>query len=493
MSQPFLSSNGEPPVYRALIDGHFVDAVSGETLESTNPATGELIARFARCDERDADLAVAAAKKAAPAWRAMESADRAKLVLEFVDALEARGQELARLDSTDNGSPLFDMTNDVKIATTQMRYMAGLVLEVKGTTMPPRDGRLHLTLRQPYGVVVRIIAFNHPLMFCASKLAAPLLAGNAVIMKPSELTSLSALAMAEDLARIFPPGVIQIVPGLGAEIGDALVKHRDVRRLAFIGSVGTGLRIQASAAASGTVKAITLELGGKNPLVVFADADLDLAVDGIVRGMNFTWQGQSCGSTSRLLVQRDVYDEVIARVGEKMAALRTGSPTDGAKNSGSMVSKAQLDKVLSYIDIGKAEGARLVTGGGRLTDGALADGNFVAPTLFADVDPAGRLATEEIFGPVLSAMPFDNYDEAMKIANSVDYGLTASVYTRDLETAMKFSRDIESGYVWVNESGRHFDGVPYGGYKNSGIGQDEDFSEIESYTQVKTVNIRYST
>lgn len=483
-------ATNEPLLQMALIDGERVCAVSELTLDSINPATGRVIARIPRCDERDAELAVAAAKRAAPAWRATEAEDRAKLLLSFADAIEVRADELAGIDSADNGSPLLDMGNDVKAAVAGIRYMAGLALEVKGETMPSRSGRVQFTLREPYGVVVRIIAFNHPLMFCASKMAAPLLAGNTVIMKPSEHTSLSALAMAGDLARIFPPGVIQILPGLGGEVGDALVKHRDVRRIAFIGSVATGLRIQASAASS-AVKTVTLELGGKNPITVFPDADLDLAVEGIVRGMNFTWQGQSCGSTSRLLVHRDCYDEVISRVAEKMSQLRTGSPLDRNNDSGSLVNRVQLDKVLSYIDIGKAEGARLVVGGERLTDGELADGNFVSPTLFADVDPAGRLATEEIFGPVLSAMPFDSYDEAIKIANSVEYGLTASVYTRDLRTAMAFARDVEAGYVWINESARHFAGAPYGGYKNSGSGKDEDFSEIESYTQVKTVNVRF--
>ena len=481
---------GEPPLSPALLDGQRIAAVSGQTLDSINPATGQVIARIPRCDERDAELAVAAATRAAPAWRATEAEDRAKLLLAFADAIEARADELARLDSMDNGSPLFDMRNDVTIALTSIRYMAGLALEVKGETMPARAGRLHFTLREPFGVVVRIIAFNHPLMFCASKMVAPLLAGNTVIMKPSEHTSLTALAMAEDLQRIFPPGVIQILPGLGGEVGDALVRHRDVRRIAFIGSVATGLRIQASAATS-TVKTVTLELGGKNPIAVFADADLDLAVEGIVRGMNFTWQGQSCGSTSRLLIQRECYDEVIAKVAAKMSALRTGSPLDRANDSGALVNRVQLDKVLSYIDIGKAEGARLVVGGERLTDGDLAQGNFVSPALFADVDPTSRLATEEVFGPVLSAMPFDDYDEAVKIANSVDYGLTASVFTRDLRTAMAFARDVEAGYVWINESARHFTGAPYGGYKNSGLGRDEDFSEIESYTQTKTVNVRF--
>ncbi|HET9969414.1 MAG TPA: aldehyde dehydrogenase family protein, partial [Streptosporangiaceae bacterium] len=427
---------------------------------------------------------------AAPGWRAAEPQLRAAALLAFADKVAERGEELARLDSLDNGSPLHEMRNDIGLATSQVRYMAGLALEVRGRTMPETPDHLHYTMRQPFGVVARIIAFNHPLMFAATKIAAPLVAGNCVILKPSEFTSLSALAMAQDLARLFPPGVVQVLTGLGSEAGDALVRHPGIPRVAFIGSAATGRRIQASAAAA-AVKTVTLELGGKNPIVVFPDADLDLAVEGAIRGMNFTWQGQSCGSTSRLLVHRDCYDDVVQKVGERLAAMRPGPPLEETSDTGAIVSPQQLDKVLSYIEIGKSERARLVTGGERLTAGELASGNFVTPALFADVDPAGRLATEEIFGPVLAAIPFGRYDEAVSIANSVEYGLTASVFTRDLRTALAFARDVDAGYVWVNETSRHFLGAPFGGVKNSGVGREEDLEEIESYTQLKSVNIRF--
>jgi betaine-aldehyde dehydrogenase len=481
----------ETTISLALVDGERVGARSGATLDVVNPATNEVIGTIPRCDERDVEAAVAAAKRAAPGWRATEPQLRAAALLAFADAVEARGEELAQLDSLDNGSPLHEMRNDIGLATSQIRYMAGLALEVRGRTMPETPGRLHYTMHEPFGVVARIIAFNHPLMFAATKIVAPLIAGNCVILKPSEFTSLSALAMADDLQRLFPPGVVQTLTGLGSEVGDALVRHPGIPRIAFIGSAATGRRIQASAAAA-SVKTVTLELGGKNPIVVFPDADLDLAVEGAIRGMNFTWQGQSCGSTSRLLVHRDCYDDFVERVGARIGAMRTGSPLDPASDTGAIVSKQQLDKVLSYIEIGKSEQARLVTGGERLTAGDLAAGNYVSPALFADVDPASRLATEEVFGPVLAAIPFDSYDEAIAIANSVEYGLTASVFTRDLRTAIAFSRDIEAGYVWVNETSRHFIGAPFGGVKNSGVGREEDISEIESYTQVKTVNMRFT-
>jgi len=477
-------------LHLALVDGERVGAVSRAVLDVVNPATNQVIGQIPRCDERDVENAVAAAKRAAPGWRATEPQLRAAALLAFADKVAERGEELARLDSLDNGSPLHEMRNDIGLATSQVRYMAGLALEVRGWTMPETPDHLHYTMRQPFGVVARIIAFNHPLMFAATKIAAPLIAGNCVILKPSEFTSLSALAMAQDLARLFPPGVVQVLTGLGAEVGDALVRHPGIPRIAFIGSAATGRRIQA-AATTGGVKTVTLELGGKNPIVVFPDADLDLAVEGAIRGMNFTWQGQSCGSTSRLLIHRDCYDDVVRKVGERLASMRPGSPLDPASDTGAIVTSQQLDKVLSYIEIGKSEQARLVTGGERLTAGDLAQGNFVTPALFADVDPAGRLATEEIFGPVLAAIPFGRYDEAVAIANRVEYGLTASVFTRDLRTALAFARDVDAGYVWVNETSRHFLGAPFGGVKNSGVGREEDLGEIESYTQLKSVNIRF--
>ena len=480
----------ESTLHLALVGGERLCAVSGAVLDVVNPATNQVIGQIPRCGECDVDTAVAAAKRAAPGWRATEPQLRAAALLAFADQVAERGEELARLDSLDNGSPLHEMRNDIGLATSQVRYLAGLALEVRGRTMPETPGHLHYTMRQPFGVVARIIAFNHPLMFAATKIAAPLVAGNCVILKPSEFTSLSALAMAQDLARLFPPGVVQVLTGLGNEVGDALVRHPGIPRIAFIGSAATGRRIQASAATT-AVKTVTLELGGKNPIVVFPDADLDLAVEDAIRGMNFTWQGQSCGSTSRLLIHRDCYDDVVQKVGERLARMRPGSPLDPASDTGAIVTPQQLDKVLSYIEIGKREQARLVTGGERLTAGDLAHGNFVTPALFADVDPAGRLATEEIFGPVLAAIPFGSYDEALAIANRVEYGLTASVFTRDLRTALAFARDVDAGYVWVNETSRHFLGAPFGGVKNSGVGREEDLEEIESYTQLKSVNIRF--
>ncbi|MGZ4612785.1 MAG: aldehyde dehydrogenase family protein [Kineosporiaceae bacterium] len=479
-----------PRDWPTLLGGRLCGAASGATLEARNPATGELLGTVPACGPDDVDRAVRAAQEAFRSWRDTHPRDRAERLLEFARRLEERGDELARLDALDNGSPLHEMRKDVALAATQIRYFAGLALEVRGQTVPAGADRLNYTLRTPFGVVGRIIAFNHPLMFLASKLAAPLVAGNTVIMKPSERTSLSALALAPDLLELFPPGVVSVLTGTGAEAGDALVTHPGVRRISFIGSAATGRHIQARAAST-AVKTVTLELGGKNPVVVFSDADLTRAVDGVVSGMNFTWQGQSCGSTSRLLVQRDAYDAFLDQLSARIGAMRPGPPLQPTSDTGSLVNEAQLEKVLRYVRVGAEEGARLLTGGDRVVDGDLARGFFVRPALFADVRPDGRLATEEIFGPVLAAMPFDDFDDALRIANSVEYGLTASVFTRRLRTAHAFARDVEAGYVWVNETARHIPGTPFGGVKESGVGREEDLGELESFTELKNVHVRF--
>jgi betaine-aldehyde dehydrogenase len=480
----------EPGTHAALIGGRRVAAASGETIDAVSPVTGEAIARIPRCRAEDVDAAVRAAAAAFVEWRRLEAAERASYLLRLADAIEADGERLAGLDSVDNGSPLHEMRKDVGIAAAQLRYFAGLALQLRGQTIPSSYDRLNYTLRQPFGVVGRIVPFNHPLMFAAAKIAAPLVAGNTVVLKPSEFTSLSALALADHLAAIFPPGVVNVVTGYGNEAGDALVAHPDVRRLAFIGSVETGRAIQRRAAEV-AVKHVTLELGGKNPIVIFPDADHDLAIQGAVTGMNFTWQGQSCGSTSRLLVHRDTYEDFVDELAGRVERLRSGPPGDPQTDTGAIVNERQLEKVLGYVALGQEEGARLVTGGNRVTDGELARGLFVRPAVLADVRPDSRLAQEEIFGPVLAVLRYDDYDDAVRIANGVRYGLTASVFTRDLRTAHAFARDVEAGYVWVNDASRHFPATSFGGFKDSGVGREEDLEELESYTQTKNVNVRF--
>jgi betaine-aldehyde dehydrogenase len=472
------------------IDGARREAASGKTIESTNPATGEVVCLVAQADETDVDDAVAAAKRAFPAWRELPPLERARMVASLGDLVERHAEELCLLDVLDNGSPAKEMIADARNGAWALRYFAGLALELRGHTVPTGHNRLDYTLRQPYGVVGRIVPFNHPLLFAARSIAAPLVAGNTVVLKPSEYTSMSAVRLGELASEVLPPGVLNVITGFGHDAGDALVRHPDVRRLAFTGSVPTGRRIQLSAASAG-VKHVTLELGGKNPIVVFPDADIDAAIEGAVFGMNFTWQGQSCGSTSRLLVHSSLHDDFVARLAQRLEAMRSGMPEDAATDTGAIVNKAQYDKVLSYIDIAVSDGARVRAGGGRPDDPSLDRGLFIRPTLLDDVAPDSRVAQEEIFGPVLSVITFDTYDDAVAIANSVEYGLTASVFTQDLKRAHSFARDVEAGFVWVNDSSRHFPGVPFGGFKESGVGTEESFEELESYTQLKNVNVRF--
>jgi betaine-aldehyde dehydrogenase len=473
-----------------LIGGVWSTASTHATVDALNPATGETIARFPRCGPEDVARAVEAARTAFPAWRAIPATERAAMLHALADAMLSRREELARLDAEDNGSPVAELRKDVNIGAAELRYFAGLALQSKGETVPTGFGRLNYTLREPFGVVGRIVPFNHPLLFATMKIAAPLVAGNTVVLKPSEHTSLTALRLAEEFQRIFPPGVINVVTGYGAEAGDALVAHPEVRRIAFIGLAETGRAIQARAAGV-NIKTVTLECGGKNPIVVFPDADIEKAVEGVVNGMNLTFQGQSCGSTSRLIVHRAIHDEFVGAVVERVSSLRVGMPLHEETQIGTLVNSGQFQKVSGYVDLGRAEGARLLTGGTRPEDAELSRGFFIRPAVFDGVDMGMRLAQEEIFGPVLAVMGFDSYEEALRIANDTRFGLSASVFTRDLKTAHAFARDIEAGFVWVNDSNRHFLGTPFGGFKDSGTGRDEDIEEMYSYTQIKNVNVLF--
>jgi len=475
-----------------LVGDRRITSREREPLIARNPATGETIAEVPSATAQDVDAAVAAASVAQPDWDRRDPGERAELVRRLADRIEERADELALLDTLDTGSPLPVMRRDAANAVSHMRYLAGLVLEARGETIPSVFDRLIYTIRRPFGVVGRITAFNHPLLFTATRLAAPVLVGNTLVTKPSEHTSLSSLALADDIAEIFPSGVVNVITGSGSEAGDAIVRHPDVRRLAFIGSADTGRRILERSARS-AVKSVTLELGGKNPVIVFPDADLDDAVDGVVAGMNFTWQGQSCGSTSRLLVHSSIHAAFVERLGARLAELRVGLPTDPRSDCGAIINEAQLAKVLHYIELGRSDGARLVTGGARLLDGPLADGLFVSPALFDGVDPGSRLAQEEIFGPVLAVIPFEDEQHALNIANGVRYGLTASVYTRDLGTAHRFARELQAGYVWINETSLHLPGTGFGGVKDSGLGREENLEELLSYTTSTNVSVRLPT
>lgn len=491
---PVLSQDLRPAVareWRMLIGGELTGAIGGQLNNSIDPARETVLGHFPDGTAADVDRAVNAAKSASGEWRRTPMGRRAEFVLEMAAAVDRHGEELAILDSLDNGSPIRVMRGDFKFASDHMRYFAGLALQLRGETIPtPRWRSLDFTLLDPFGVVGRIVPFNHPLMFAASKIAAPLIAGNTVVLKPSVETSLSALRMGELFADIVPPGVLNVVTGSGARVGEALVRHPEVRRLAFTGSAEVGLQILRSAS-DVCVKNVTLELGGKNPCIVFADTDHAAAIDGALRGMNFTWQGQSCGSTSRLYVHRSIFADFIEELGAAMDAMKVGDPMDEASDVGAIVSRRQYDKVCSYIQLGlSAKGARLVAGGAPRKE---TPGLYIRPTLFAvETEEGSPLEREEIFGPVLVAVPFDTYDEVIARANSLPLGLTASVWTTDLSTAMNAASDLQTGYVWVNSTSVHVPGAPFGGQKDSGIGREESLEELYSFTQTKNVFVQFA-
>ncbi|MFT4130389.1 aldehyde dehydrogenase family protein [Labrys sp. (in: a-proteobacteria)] len=473
---------------RMLIGGELVHASGGEFDLSINPATEEVIGRSPRGTAEDVERAFAAADAAWPAWAALTPSERGARMRAFGKALRARAEDFLRIEVADTGNTITPMRGDVGHAVDSLTYYAGLIHELKGETIPATAENLHLTLREPYGVVARIAPFNHPLMFAVARTAAMLAAGNAVIVKPPETSPLSALLLAEVAREALPAGVFNIVTGPGATVGNAIVRHPGIKRIAFIGSPQTGRAIQRSAAEV-AVKHVTLELGGKNPLIAFPDTDPDIIAAAAVRGMNFSWQGQSCGSTSRLLLHEDIHDAVLERVVSAVAGLRLGDPFDPATDMGPVNSRIQHEKVLSFFETARHDGSRLMTGGRRPPGERFAKGFWVEPTVYADVKPGMRLWQEEVFGPILSVGRWKTVDEAVELANSTEYGLTGAVWTNDIRNALNVARRIRSGHVWINGCSNHFLGVPFGGMKNSGVGREEGIEEMISYTEAKTINI----
>ena len=470
-----------------FIGGEWVEASSGKTITSTNPANGDILGEVPLASEADVDKAVAAARSAFPAWASLPVDKRAAYLHRLADVIEENADHLALMDAIDSGNAISGMRGDMDWTADTFRYFAGFVTELKGETMSRQPGHLNLTLRQPYGVVAKINPFNHPFRFCAEKSASALAAGNTVVIKGPEQAPLSSLRLGELCEGIFPPGVVNIVTG-DAATGSAMVRHKDVPRIGFVGSVETG-RIIAKEAAEG-LKEVTLELGGKNPIVIFPDADPKKAAQIAVKSMNMNRQGQSCSSTSRVLVHSSMHDAVVEELVKAAAAIPIGFPwLDGAE-MGPIVSEQQYDRVMRYIGYGQEDGATLLTGGGAPEDDALKKGHFIAPTVFDRVTPDMRIGAEEIFGPVMSVMTWGDFDEMIGIANGVMYGLTASIVTNNFSAAMRAAEQIEAGYVWINSNGRYL-GAPYGGWKQSGLGKEECFEELLSYTRVKNINMRW--
>ncbi|WP_104177531.1 aldehyde dehydrogenase family protein [Cryobacterium sp. Y50] len=477
--------------FRMLIDGALVESQSGQRVITVNPNTGEDLAEVPEGGAEDVQRAVSAARAAQPAWDALGVAGRSKAFKRFAQLVAEHREDLAMLDAIDCGNPVQQMRLDVDLA---LNYVAGwppLAAAMNGQVIPASPGNLHYTASKPYGVVGRITAYNHPAMFAITRPLPSLITGNTLVMKPAPQASLSALLLAELYNEAFPPGVVNIVTG-GAEVGDSLVTDPRVKRLAFTGSVGTGLTIQRRAAESGHVKYVTLELGGKNAMVIMPDADVDEAVEGAIFGMNFNVsQGQSCGSNSRVLVHSTLYDEFTSKLAARVSEYHVGAAYDETNDMGPLVSRQHYERVQSYIDSGLQEGAELLTGGER-PDGAPDGGFYLRPTMFGSVRKDMRIASEEIFGPVIAVMRFDGYEEMLDLANGTDLGLTASVWTRDLSLAHRTADRLDAGYVWINDSSRHYFGTPFGGTRNSGIGREESADELLSFLESKVVHTRLS-
>lgn len=474
-------------VYRG---GDWHDSQAGMTLAARNPATGRLIGSVAAAGQDDLDLAVTAASIGQAEWHRTKPLHRSQVMREAAQIVRAHKQELAELDAIDSGNPVTGMAFDVELGAALMEFFAGLATEIKGETVPSGGNQLNYVMREPVGVVARLVPFNHPLMFACAKIAAPIIAGNAVILKPSEETPLSALRMAELIGDLFPAGVLSVLNG-GKDLGQAIARHPGIAKIGLIGSVNTGRAVMREAAS--TLKRLSLELGGKNALVVFPDADLEGSIAGAVKGMNFGWTaGQSCGSTSRALVHESLYDEFVARATAQFDAIELGDPILPETEMGCLSTPAQHEKVVKFVEFANHQGAQQTTKRGPAMAGELAGGFFVRPTLFAGVSPDMQIAREEVFGPVLSVMRWTHYDEMIAIANGLEYGLTASLWTRDLNTAMRAVSDIQAGYVWVNNSSDHFLGAPFGGAGQSGVGREECLEELLSYTEQKNVNVTFS-
>lgn len=484
---PFLDGK----LKRMLIDGKWLEAASGKTFETFNPATGEVLATVAEGDSEDIDLAVAAARRAFEGpWSKAKPFERQNLLLKLADLVDKHFEELADLDTLDMGAPMSRTRGSRLRAVGMLRYYAGQATSIHGETIENSlPGEIHsFTLKEPVGVVGAIIPWNGPLTATIWKIGPALATGCTVVLKPAEEAPLTPLRLAElCLEAGVPPGVVNVVPGFGETAGAALSAHRDVDKVAFTGSHLTGQKIiQASA---GNLKRVSLELGGKSPDVVFADADLDAAVPGAAMAV-FANSGQICSAGTRLFVERKIYEEFSQRVADFGKSLKVGDGRDPEVQVGPLVSVEQLERVTGYLSIGRQEGARPLSGGERLTEGALSKGFFVPPTVFADVKDEMRIAQEEIFGPVISAIPFDDIEEVIRRANRTGFGLGSGLWTKDVTKAHKLAKAIRAGSVWINCYQAMDPAVPFGGYKMSGYGRESGKQHVEEYLNVKSVWIK---
>ena len=472
-----------------FIGGRYVTASSGETFDSINPATGEVLARVQRASQADVELAVASATAGQKVWAAMTAMQRSRILRKAVDILRERNDELAELETLDTGKPLSETRYvDIVTGADVLEYYAGLIPAIEGEQIPLRETSFVYTRREPLGVVAGIGAWNYPIQIALWKSAPALAAGNAMIFKPSEVTSLSALKLAEIYSAAgVPDGVFNVLTGSGREVGQWLTEHPGIEKISFTGGTVTGKKVMASASSS-SLKEVTMELGGKSPLIIFEDADLDRAADIAVMA-NFYSSGQVCTNGTRVFVPRMLQARFEAKVVERVKRIRLGDPLNDATNFGPLVSAAHMDSVLGYIEKGRSEGARLLIGGNRVTEGDYAKGAYVAPTVFTDCNDGMTIVREEIFGPVMSILIYDTEEEVIRRANATEYGLAAGVVTRDLNRAHRVIHKLEAGICWINTWGESPAEMPVGGYKQSGVGRENGLTTLAHYTRIKSVQV----
>ncbi|MGE3150668.1 MAG: aldehyde dehydrogenase family protein [Pseudorhodoplanes sp.] len=472
--------------FKMLVGGKLADASDGATLETRNPANGAFLASVPNASPADVERAIAAARKAWPAWRELGFRARREIVLKMGAILRQHTETFGILDTLDTGNILKAMRADAVSGADLIDYYASLGFELKGETTH-LDDNLHYTRREPYGVVLRLLPFNHPIASAGQALAAPLVTGNCVILKPSPHTPLSTLALARLIKDVVPPGVITVMTGDNDRVSVPLIQHPGVDRISLIGSVEAGKAVMRMA--SDRLVPLTLELGGKNPLIVFPDFDVDQAVEIAVASMSFGWQSHSCGSTSRILVHESLRDTFVKKLTARVERVKVRDPLDPEAEMGAITTRELMDRCLRYTDLGTQQGARLTTGGRRLPE-VHKDGMFFAPTVFSDVTPAMKIAQDEIFGPIISVLGWKNYDDMLATANGLPLGLTAVILTNDISVALRTVEAVEAGYVEVNGRVSFALGSPFGGYKLSGVGREGSMEELVSYTRIKSVNVK---
>lgn len=474
--------------YKMFINNEWVDSVSDETIPSSNPFTGQVWAEIPKGDHRDTNLAVAAAKKAFEEgeWSRFNGSQRGKLLHRLGDLIDEHAEKLAITEVVDNGKLIREMLGQLKSLPGWCYYFAGYADKIHGETIPMEiPNMINYTVREPLGVIGAIVPWNSPLLLTLWKLCPALAAGNTMVIKPSEVTSASTLELAELVKQAgFPAGVVNVVTGLGETVGDTLVRHPDVRKIAFTGSTDTGKLVVKNSADH--FARVTLELGGKSPNIIFEDADLSNAVNGVLAGV-FAATGQTCMAGSRVLVHESIYDELVERLVERTSKIRLGNPLDMNTEMGTIAFDVQCDKVMEYIGIGNREGAKLLYGGKRPDQPELAKGLFIEPTIFGDVRNDMRIAQEEIFGPVVCLIRYKDETEAIRIANDTPFGLAAAVWTKDVQRAHRVASRLQAGTVWINNYRKVSYGSPYGGYKASGFGRENGSAVMHEYTQVKSI------